>query len=54
MNAENIIPQISETFQPGAIVYDCYGYEQTNIDFYFIVKKINNHEKFICKANSTS
>lgn len=42
MNTENITPQILTTFQPGAILFDCYGYEQTNIDFYMIVKRVGN------------
>lgn len=43
MNTEIIIPKISESFEPGAIVVDCYGYEQTNIDFYFIVKRSGDY-----------
>ncbi len=30
---------MTDAYQPGAIVSDSWGYEQTNIDFYRIVKR---------------
>ena len=41
-NAEaygGIVPFISDKFEAGAIVCDFWGWEQTNIDFYCIVKR---------------
>lgn len=35
----NIQPQILDTYQPGAILVDSWGWEQTNIDFYCIVAR---------------
>ncbi|MEJ7829623.1 MAG: hypothetical protein WKF91_15545 [Segetibacter sp.] len=37
MTTINIIPQVSETYNVGAILYNDWGYEQTNIDFYCII-----------------
>lgn len=36
---KNILPIISEKYELGAIVFSSWGYEQTNIDFYCIVKR---------------
>ena len=36
---KNVKPTVLEAFQPGAIVFDSWGYDQTNIDFYCIVKR---------------
>ena len=36
---KNIIPKHSDTFEPGAILVNSWGWEQTNIDFYCIVKR---------------
>lgn len=33
----NITPRVSMAFEVGAILYDSWGYEQTNIDFYCII-----------------
>lgn len=38
---KHINPKVSNIFEPGAIVYDSWGYEQTNIDYYCIVKRTN-------------
>lgn len=35
---KNVSPHLANKFEVGAILYDCWGYEQTNIDFYCIVK----------------
>lgn len=35
----NIIPSVKNDYSIGSIVYESWGYEQTNIDFYVIVKK---------------
>ena len=32
----------SQKYVPGAILYDSWGYEQTNIDFYIILERVNN------------
>lgn len=36
---KNITPKHSDTFEPGAILVNSWGWEQTNIDFYCIVKR---------------
>lgn len=36
---KNIVPVVLTEFETGAIVYDSWGYDQTNIDFYCIVKR---------------
>jgi hypothetical protein len=38
MTNSKIIPQVSTTFTVGAILTDSWGYDQTNIDFYCIIK----------------
>ena len=37
-NLQNVIPAVSTNYEVGAILYDSWGFEQTNIDFYCIVK----------------
>lgn len=34
-----IVPKVSNKYEVGAIVYDSWGYDQTNIDYYCIVKR---------------
>ena len=29
-------------YVPGAILYSSWGYEQTNVDFYIILERVNN------------
>jgi hypothetical protein len=36
--ATEIHPHVAETIEPGAILYSSWGYEQTNIDFYLVVR----------------
>lgn len=36
---KDIVPVCSNKFEPGAILTDSWGWEQTNIDFYCIVKR---------------
>jgi hypothetical protein len=38
MTTTNITPKVSEIYEVGAILTDSWGYDQTNIDFYCIVK----------------
>ena len=39
---ENIKPHVSNKLELGTILYESWGYEQTNIDFYCVVKIKNN------------
>lgn len=39
---QKIEPSVMTVYQPGAILEDSWGYEQTNIDFYCIVKRVGN------------
>lgn len=48
---ENIIPVVSETFTPGAILVSSWGWEQTNIDFYVIVERKNAFVKLLKISN---
>lgn len=34
-----IVPKVSHKFEPGAIVVSTWGFDQTNVDFYVIVKR---------------
>lgn len=36
---KDVLPEKSDLFEVGAILTDSYGWEQTNIDFYCIVKR---------------
>lgn len=36
---KDVVPKKSDLFEVGAILTDSYGWEQTNIDFYCIVKR---------------
>src|SRR3954471_2614147 len=38
MTTQNIIPAQSNTYTVGAILVDTWGFEQTNVDFYCIIK----------------
>lgn len=31
-------PHVAERIEPGAILYSSWGYDQTNIDFYYVVR----------------
>ena len=35
-------PHASDKYEPGAILVNSWGYDQTNIDFYVIVKRTDN------------
>ena len=37
-------PHASDKYEPGAILVNSWGYDQTNIDFYVIVKRRDNDE----------
>ena len=39
---KNVIPKHSDKYEVGAILTDSWGWEQTNIDFYCIVKRSGN------------
>lgn len=36
---QDIEPKVSDKYEVGAILDDCWGYEQTNIDFYMVIKR---------------
>ena len=38
----NVVPKRSDKFEVGAILVDSWGWEQTNIDFYCVVKRAGN------------
>lgn len=38
MNTQQILPKVSQCFEVGAILENSWGWEQTNIDFYCIIK----------------
>lgn len=38
-NENEITPKVSTVFEVGAILEDSWGWEQTNIDFYCIIKR---------------
>lgn len=40
-----LTPTVSKTYQVGAILEDSWGYEQTNIDFYCIIKRSESNGK---------
>ncbi|MEO5681442.1 MAG: hypothetical protein ABIQ88_02310 [Chitinophagaceae bacterium] len=42
MNSLQMLPQVSETFTPGAIIFDSWGWEQSNYDFYCIITRKEN------------
>lgn len=33
-----ITPHVATTIEPGAILYSSWGYDQTNVDFYVVVR----------------
>lgn len=37
--AKTIIPHVATSYEIGAILYDTWGWEQTNIDFYCIIDR---------------
>lgn len=39
---KDVVPKHSDKFEVGAILVDSWGWEQTNIDFYCIVKRSGN------------
>lgn len=39
---KDVVPKHSDKFEVGAILTDSWGWEQTNIDFYCIVKRAGN------------
>jgi hypothetical protein len=39
---KDVVPKQSDKFEVGAILTDSWGWEQTNIDFYCIVKRAGN------------
>jgi hypothetical protein len=36
---QKITPKISDKFEPGAILNDSWGWDQTNVDFYCIIER---------------
>jgi len=38
MNRTLVPPHVAEKIEPGAILYSSWGYDQTNIDFYYVVR----------------
>lgn len=38
-NTTNIIPHVATSYEIGAILYDSWGWEQTNIDYYCIIDR---------------
>lgn len=53
MNNTTIIPQVSETYTVGAILYDSWGYEQTNIDYYCIIERKGEWVKVLPMKRNT-
>lgn len=51
---KNIIPKKSDCFEVGAILTDSWGWEQTNIDFYCIVKRSGNWVTVLPMSKHTS
>ncbi len=51
---KNIVPKYSESFEVGAILTDSWGWEQTNIDFYCIVKRSGQWVTVLPMSNKTS
>lgn len=43
MKINKLIPAAATGYQPGAILKDSWGYEQTNIDFYCVIKRKNSY-----------
>jgi hypothetical protein len=35
---EHVAPHVADTIEPGAILYSSWGYDQTNIDFYYVTR----------------
>lgn len=47
-------PIVSTVFEPGAILYDSWGYDQTNIDFYCIIERKGDWVKVLPMKKSVS
>lgn len=35
---ETVVPHAADTIEKGAILYSCWGYEQTNVNFFVVVR----------------
>lgn len=54
MNTNTVNPHVATSYEVGAILYDNWGYEQTNIDYYCIIERKGDYVKVLPMKKNVS